>query len=89
MWCYRSGHRKRSQQKQIGMNCGLFGVLAAGHSAGIHLAHIMAAMAAVQRSVVAILRGMMMPVDGALTCGAASAGTGHPCCHGKRHLHQE
>ena len=59
------------------MNCGLFGVVTAGHGAGIHFAHFVAAMAAVHGGLFIFLRVVVIAVNWTSIAGAAGAGNHH------------
>ena len=59
------------------MNRGLFGVLAAGHRALVHRAHVMFAVATVHRRGIGFLRGVVIAVNQTLIATAARAGDHH------------
>jgi len=61
----------------MGMNCGLFGVVAAGHRAVVHRAHVMFAVATVHRSVSGFLRVVVIAVNRTLIATAARSGNYH------------
>jgi hypothetical protein len=59
------------------MNRELFGVLAAGHRAAVHRAHVVAAMATVHRRVIGFLRVVVIAVNWTLVATAAGSGNHH------------